>query len=91
MPAWLTPLGVYAAWVVTTAIGLTGYVLLRRGSRRPGFILLAAYAAYGLFSLAHYAVAPASAHTPMMHLSIGLEAVTAVILFAALFRHHRRP
>jgi hypothetical protein len=91
MPAWLTPLGVYAAWLATTAIGLVGYLRLRGGSRRAGVTLLAIYGLLGFFGLAHYVVAPVSAHTPMMHLSIGLEAVTAVILLVALFRHHRRP
>jgi hypothetical protein len=75
MPAWLSPAGVYAAWLVATAIGLIGYWLRRRG-------LVIAYACYGLFALAHYALAPVSAHTLVMNLSIWLEAATAAVLLA---------
>ena len=73
MPGWLSPAMVYAAWLGATAIGALGYWL-----GRP--FLLIAYGCYGLGALTHYAVAPLSAHTPMMHLTIGLEAATAAVL-----------
>jgi hypothetical protein len=77
MPAWLSPVQVYVAWLGATAIGLIGYWSLRRGYRVAGLALLAGYGCYGLDSLAHYALAPLSAHTLAMNLSIGLEAATA--------------
>jgi hypothetical protein len=79
MPAWLTPAAVYGFWTAATAIGVLGYV-----RRRP--FLLVAYACYGLGALAHYAAAPLSAHTPMMHFTIGLEATTAAVLLIVVLQ-----
>lgn len=79
MPAWLSPAAVYAAWAGATAIGVLGYWL-----RRPA--LLVAYGCYGVGVLAHYALAPVSAHSPMMNLSIGLEAAAAAALLVAALR-----
>ena len=36
MPAWLSPAGVYLAWLLATAVGAAGYVLLRRNHRLLG-------------------------------------------------------
>lgn len=79
LPAWISPAVVYGAWLGATAIGVLGYWL-----QRP--FLLIAYACYGLGALAHYALAPASAHTPMMNLSIALEAAAAAVLILAIAR-----
>lgn len=76
MPVWLTPAGVYVAWLATTAVGIAGYLLLRRGYRLAGLGTIALYGALGLYGLAHYGVAPVSAHSPTMHLTIWLEATT---------------
>jgi hypothetical protein len=73
LPAWISRAVVYGAWLGTTAIGVLGYVLRLR-------FLLIAYGCYGLGALVHYAVAPLAAHTPVMHLTIGLEAATAAVL-----------
>jgi hypothetical protein len=83
MPAWLSPVGVYAAWSVATAVGAIGYFLLRRGYRLAGFTLLIVFAAYGLDGLVHYALA---AHTLAANLSIWLEAAAASALLAVLFQ-----
>lgn len=92
MPAWLSPMWVYVAWVGTTAIGFLGYVLLRRGYRLPGIALLIVYGGYGLDVLAHYLVAPVSAHTLAMNLSIWLEAAAAAgLLFVAVSSGRRGP
>lgn len=80
MPAWLTPAGVYAAWLGVTAVGLAGYVLMRWRYRLSGLALLGAYGLLGFYGLAHYAVAPVSSHTMTMHLTIGFEVVTAAML-----------
>jgi len=84
LPAWLSRSAVYLAWLAATAVGITGYLLLRRGRRAAGLVLLALYAAWGFDGLAHYALAPLSAHTLMMNASIWLEAATATLLLMSL-------
>jgi len=91
MPAWLSPGRVYAAWIAASAIGAAGYWLLMRGYRITGVALLIAYGCYGLGGLAHYALAPASAHSAAMNLSIWLEAAAALALLAVLFRRRINP
>lgn len=86
MPSSLTPAGVYLAWLGATAVGLSGYLLVRRGYRIAGMALMAAYGVYGLDGLVHYLLAPASAHTPLMNLSIWLEAAAGTALLITLFR-----
>jgi hypothetical protein len=84
MPAWLTPAGVYAAWLAVSLVGLAGYALFRWKYRLAGLVLLGIYGALGLYGLAHYTVAPLSAHTLTMHLTIGAEAITAAMLMIAV-------
>jgi hypothetical protein len=86
MPAWSSAAAVYAAWSAATALGAIGYGLLRRGYQLAGVTLLIAYGCYCLDGLVHYALAPASAHSPMMHFSIGLEAVAGAALLVMLLR-----
>jgi len=84
MPAWLSPAGVYLAWLLATAVGAAGYVLLRGNHRALGMAALFCYGVYGLDALLHYLVAPFSAHTPAMHATIAMEAATAAVLLATL-------
>ncbi|MGH6690934.1 MAG: hypothetical protein ACREF4_09685 [Gammaproteobacteria bacterium] len=86
MPAWLTPAGVCAAWLGLTAIGLAGYLLVRWSYRFAGLVVIAAYGALGFDSLAHYSLAPMSAHTLTMNLTIWLDAATAALVLAAVAR-----
>lgn len=86
MPAWLSRTSVYAAWLAATLVGIAGYVLLRRGYRVAGLVLLAAYGCYGLDGLVHYALAPMAVHSAAMNFSIWLEAATAAALLFALLR-----
>jgi hypothetical protein len=86
MPVFLTSASVYGAWVCVAAIGLAGYLSYRRGRRLPGLVLLAAYAGIGLYGLGHYRLAPISAHTPAMNVTIALEVGTATILLIAVAR-----
>src|SRR5262245_4218929 len=90
MPAWLTRAGVYAAWGAVTLVGVTGYLLYRTRHARSGLVLLAVYAALGLYGLAHYAVASPAAHTLAMNLTIGCEVATALALAAAVLAEARR-
>jgi len=89
----LTPRVIYAAWLGATALGVAGYIGLRRYPL-IGCTLLGLYGAYGLGALLHYRLAPPSAHTLTMNATIALEAVTAAILlvgtFALAWRRVRR-
>jgi hypothetical protein len=86
MPTWLSRTSVYAAWLAATLVGIAGYVLLRRGYRVAGLVLLAAYGCYGLDGLVHYALAPMAAHSVAMNVSIWLEAAAAAAVLFALLR-----
>jgi hypothetical protein len=77
MPGWLSRGDVYLAWLGLTAIGALGYVLFRNGYRLAGLVLVAAYGFLGLDSLGHYTLAPFSAHTAMMNLTIVADVTTA--------------
>src|SRR5882762_4426909 len=64
---------VYLAWITLTIVGIVGWLLVSRGYPTIGLVLLAAYAALGLDSLGHYALAPLSAHSFAMNATILLE------------------
>lgn len=85
LPAWLTSAGVMVAWLVVAAVGVLGYLLYSRVSRAAGLMTISAYAVLGFGGLDHYTVAPVSAHTVAMNLTILLEAVAGAVLlvFAA--------
>ena len=91
LPSWLTRAEVYAAWAGVTVVGVAGYSLLTRGHRLAGMLTLTAYGLIGLDGLGHYAVAPLSAHTVTMNVSIWLEVATASALLAALLHILARP
>lgn len=80
LPSSLSVFSVYAAWAAVSAVGLVGYLLLRQRYLAPGLIALGIYGASGLDGLVHYAVAEFSAHPPIMHALILLEAITGVVL-----------
>lgn len=84
MPAWLSPALVYGAWLGVTVMGLTGYFLILRGYHIAGLAVLGVYGALGLDGLGHYTLAPLSAHTFAMNMSIWLEAVTGALLLATV-------
>ena len=80
LPATLTPFRIMGAWLLEAAIGIVGYLLVRRGHYRSGLALVALYAALGFDGFAHYALAPASAHTTAMNASIWAEAIAGALL-----------
>jgi hypothetical protein len=86
MPAWLSRAKVYAAWSLITAIGAIGLVVARSRFALAGLILLAIYAALGFDGLGHYALAPISAHTLAMNLTIGFEVAAAAVLLVFVLR-----
>jgi hypothetical protein len=83
MPDWLSPAKVYAAWLGLTAVGVAGYCLFHQGFQLTGLLVIAVYAALGFDSLSHYVIAPLSAHTTMMHVTIWLDVAAATLLLIA--------
>ncbi|MFL6601481.1 MAG: hypothetical protein ACJ8R9_09125 [Steroidobacteraceae bacterium] len=86
LPVWLTAAGVVGAWLVVAALGALGYLLYRRVSRLAGLITIGAYGMLGFAGLDHYTIAPMSAHTVAMNLTILLEGVAAAVLLAVVAR-----
>jgi hypothetical protein len=86
LPASWSRAEVYAAWCALTAVGVVGYVLYRRGKRRPGLALLAIYAAIGFAGLLHYTRAPPGHHTTAMNATIWAEALAAALLLMNVAR-----
>jgi hypothetical protein len=80
LPVWLTATKVWAAWFLEASIGLVGYVLIRRGYELIGLALVAVWAALGFDGLAHYTLAPMSAHTFAMNATIWAEVSAAALL-----------
>ena len=86
MPAWLTPVGVWAAFVATTVIGVLGYGVYRFRSRAVGVLMIAVYGAMGFGGLDHYIAAPVAAHSIVMNMTIATEAAAAATLLIYLAR-----
>ena len=86
LPSWITRQSVYLAWLAITAVGIAGVLLAWRGWRRAGASVLAAYGAMGLYGLAHYSLAPHSAHTPAMNATILFEGAAGLVLAIAAAR-----
>jgi hypothetical protein len=84
MPAWITRSGVMGAWLSIAAIGVVGCAALIGGYRKIGLTILALYAAMGFDGLAHYCLAPISAHSLPMNFSIWLEVLAAALLLIAV-------
>ena len=82
LPGWITVTGVYSTWIGIASVGFTGYLLYQYGERNFGLVAVLVYGAFGFDGLAHYALAPVSAHTFTMNLTIVLESVTAVLVIA---------
>jgi hypothetical protein len=82
LPAWLSRALIYSVWLCITAVGVSGYALVRAGHRLAGLIVVAAYAALGFDGLLHYGRAPFAEHTAAMNFSILFEVLAAALLFA---------
>ncbi|HET6264703.1 MAG TPA: hypothetical protein VFD95_07590 [Usitatibacter sp.] len=90
MPATWSRGGVYLAWVALTALGAAGLLLVARGSRVAGLLVVAAYAVLGLDSLGHYVLAPLSAHTLAMNSTILVEVTAAALVLVEVVRQLMR-
>ena len=86
LPAWISRPGVYATWCCIAAVGLVGYVLLRRGREFPGLLIMGIYACFGFDGLLHYSRAPMMNHTWAMNLTIWFEVVAAALLLVSVVR-----
>lgn len=86
LPAWLTPVVVYDAWLVIAATGLCGYWLYRRRARVVGLAVIGVYALLGFGGLDHYALAPPSAHSMAMNATILAEVIAASVLLLVIVR-----
>jgi hypothetical protein len=86
MPATWSRGDVYAAWLVITAVGIAGWLLVVRGFRTIGLCVLALYAAFGLDSLGHYFLAPMSSHTVAMNGTILFEVTAAMLVLIEVAR-----
>jgi hypothetical protein len=80
MPSGWMRAHVYVAWAAMTLLGVAGWLVLQRGWRRSGLLMLAAYAACGLDSLGHYLLAPPPAHTFAMNATILAEVTAAALV-----------
>lgn len=83
IPASITRGAVYGTWLAQACVGVAGCLLLARGFRFAGLILVGAYAALGFDGLAHYALAPVSEHTIAMNATIWAEVVAGAALLSA--------
>jgi hypothetical protein len=86
LPGALSAPVVLGVWAAEALLGLGGWIALRREWEGTGLAALGLYAALGFDGLGHYALAPASAHTFTMNLTIALEALTAAALLTAVGR-----
>jgi hypothetical protein len=84
LPAWLSAADVWLAWLAEFALGVAGFVLMRRHHFFIGHALVAVWAALGFDGLAHYALAPPSAHTLAMNATIWTEVCAAGLLSIAI-------
>ena len=82
-PSW-SRADVYIAWCFLTALGVTGYVLYRRGNRGVSVALLSVYAGLGFGGLLHYTRAPVNHHSTMMNVTIWTEVVAAALVLMNL-------
>ncbi len=80
MPPWITREIVYAAWLAVASVGVVGAWLMWQGWLASGAGVMAAYGALGLDGLAHYGLAPCSAHTWVANLTIAFEVATGAVL-----------
>jgi len=91
MPTTWSRGGVYLAWVALTALGAAGLLLVARGYRIAGLLVIAVYAVLGLDSLGHYVLAPLSAHTLAMNSTILIEVTAAALVLVEVARQLGRP
>jgi len=84
MPGWISVADVAWSWLGLSVLGLAGYLLFSYGRRYTGLALLTVYGALGLDGLAHYTLAPVSAHRLDMNLTIWFEVIAAMAVLGVV-------
>jgi hypothetical protein len=91
LPSSITVVVICWTWLAITSIGVIGWWAVGTGRVALGLALIGLYACFGFDGLAHYSVAPLSAHTIGMNATIAFEVLAAAILLcaagASLMRH----
>lgn len=84
LPASLTRLGVYYAFMGVLAVGAAGLTMYRFGWQRAGLLVIGVYAALGFDGLLHYTRAPFTDHSVGMNSTILFEVAAAAALLSAV-------
>jgi len=84
MPGWIGRAEVALGLGGVLAIGALGCLMYVLGWARLGLLVLMAYAALGFDGLAHYGLAPLSAHSISMNATILLEVAAAALLLVVV-------
>jgi hypothetical protein len=87
LPPSLSAARIYMAWFAVAGVGAAGFLLLRWGFVLAGLCIVVVYAALGFDGLLHYTLAPLSAHTWAMNLTIWFEVLTASLLLVTAMSH----
>jgi hypothetical protein len=83
-PDWFTPIGVLAAVIVMTPVGLVGYWLYSRRSFWLAYLLLGVYSITSISSPGHYLFPMISPMSYKMHGLIWLDAISGLSLISFL-------
>ncbi len=86
LPESWTRIGVYLVWLGLTAVGVSGWLFLKKGYHIAGLLLVMIYAMLGIDSLGHYVVAAMGEHTLAMNVTILLEVTAAGLVFIEALR-----
>lgn len=80
-PHWVNHAVIPLAWSLLTAVGIAGYLFLRKGRYGIAGACLLVYSYTGLSSLAHYQYGAWSEFGPTMHAGILLDGATGAAVF----------
>jgi hypothetical protein len=79
-PTWITPDGIYLAWIVLTILGIFGYVFYARDAFWTAYLCLGIYSITGISSPAHYFYPAHHVFSQKMHFLIWTDAIAGISL-----------
>jgi hypothetical protein len=79
-PAWITPDGIYLAWIALTIFGIVGYLFYARNAFWTAYLCLGIYSITGISSPAHYFYPAHHVFSQKMHLLIWTDAIAGISL-----------